>query len=237
MRAKGMIGLGASVVVILAAWGAIRSLAPADKIRSVARPDPILTGTVFYRERIALPPNSTAEIVLEDVSVADRPAVEIARTTVAPAGQVPIAFDLRYVPDLIEKGHHYVVRAAILWPSGGRMFVSTAHYPAFDSTAPHDELAIVVQRVNETADGADTARVLFECGDGVFFAMLIGTGRATLSAPKFLGNDSIVLQQAEADSGARYAAGDTVFWSKGDVATFQIGGRTFIDCRSARSGR
>ncbi len=117
------------------------------------------------------------------------------------------------------------------------MFVSTAHYSAFDTTARHDELSILVQRVNETADGADTARVLFECGDNVFFAMRIGTDRATLSAPKFLGNDSIVLQQTETESGARYAAGDTVFWSKGDVATFQIGGRTFIDCRAARSGR
>jgi putative lipoprotein len=238
MRAKGMVGLGASVVVILlAAWAAVRGLAPAEKIRSAVRPEPVLTGTVFYRERIALPPNSTAEVVLEDVSIADRPAVEIARSTVAPAGQVPIAFALRYAPERIEKGHHYAVRAAILWPNGARMFVSTVHYPAFDSTARSDDLAIVVQRVNEAADTADTARVLFECGDDVFFAMRIGTGRATLSAPKFLGNDSIVLQQTEAASGARYTAGDTVFWSKGDVATFQIGGRTFIDCRAAKSGR
>jgi putative lipoprotein len=238
MRAKGMVGLSAIVVVmLLAAWAAIRGFAPADRIRDAARPDPVITGTVYYRERLALPPNSTAEVVLEDVSIADRPAVEIARTVITPAGQVPIRFELRYAPDRVEANHHYGVRAAILWPSGARMFVSTAHYSAFDSATPHDELAILVQRVNETADGADTARVLFECGDDVFFAMRIGTGRATLSSPKYLGNDSIVLQQTEAESGARYAAGDTVFWSKGDVASFQIGGRTFIDCRAARSVR
>ncbi len=238
MRAKGMVGLGAIVVVILlTAWAAVRGFAPSDRIRATARPDPAITGTVFYRERIALPPNSTAEVVLEDVSVADRPAVEIARATVAPAGQVPIPFELRYTRDRIEANHHYTVRAAILWPSGARMFVSTAHYSPFDGTARNDDVAILVQRVNETTDGTDTARVLFECGDDMFFAMRIGTGRATLSAPKFLGNDSIVLQQTEAESGARYAAGDTVFWSKGDVATFQIGGRTFIDCRAARSIR
>lgn len=238
MRAKGVVGLGAIVVVIgLAAWVAIRGFPPADRIRAAARPDPVLTGTVFYRERIALPPNSTAEVVLEDVSIADRPAVEIARATIAPAGQVPIPFELRYTPDQIEANHRYGLRAAILWPSGARMFVSTARYSPFENATPHDEPAILVQRVNETADGIDTARVLFECGDDVFFAMRIGADRATLSAPKFLGNDSIVLQQTEAASGARYAAGDTVFWSKGDVATFQIGGRTFIDCRAARSGR
>ena len=234
MRAQGMVGLGASVVAVLAAWAAVRGFASSDRIRAPAAH--AVTGTVSYRERIALPPNSTAEVVLEDVSTADRPAIEITRATVAPAGQVPIPFELPYSPDQIVADHRYGVRAAILWPNGGRMFVSTAHYAAFDS-APRSELTILVERVNESATGADTARVLFECGDDVFFAMRIGTDRATLSAPKFLGNDSIVLQQTEADSGARYAAGDTVFWSKGDIATFQIGGRTFIDCRAARSGR
>ena len=118
------------------------------------------------------------------------------------------------------------------------MFVSTADYPAFGGAAHGDGLSILVQRVNESADSADnTRRFLYECGGDVYFAMRVGANQATLSAPKFLGNDSIVLQQTDAASGARYAAGDTVFWSKGDVATFQIGGRTFIDCMAARSGR
>ena len=238
MRARAMAGLGASgVAVLLAAWALIHDFAPSHKIRNGAPADPALTGTVFYRERIALPPDSTAEVVLEDISIVDRPAIEIARATVAPAGQVPIRFELPYPADRIVADHRYGLRAAILWPSGARMFVSTARYSPFESATPHDELAILVQRVNESTAGADTARVLFECGDDVFFAMRIGADQATLSAPKFLGNDSIALQQTEAASGARYAAGDTVFWSKGDVATFQIGGRTFIDCRAARSGR
>ncbi len=71
----------------------------------------------------------------------------------------------------------------------------------------------------------------------MFFAVRVSPEGATLSAPKFLGNDSVLLLPTEAASGARYALGDTVFWSKGDVATFQIGGRTFIDCMSPRSGR
>jgi len=231
-------GFCAIVVVLgLASWAAVRGFSPADKIRSTARPDPAISGTVFYRERIALPPNSTAEVVLEDVSIVDRPAVEIARATVVPAGQVPIRFDLPYPSDRIVADHRYGVRAAILWPSGARMFVSNAHYSPFENATPHAELAILVQRVDESAAGADAARVLFECGQDVFFAVRIGAGQATLSAPKFLGNGSIVLPQTEAASGARYAAGDTVFFSKGDLATFQIGERTFIDCRAARPGR
>ena len=233
-----MVGLGASaVVIVVATWAVIHDFAPSHKIRGAAPRTPVLSGTVFYRERIALPEGSTAEVVLEDLSIADRPAIEVARATIAPAGQVPIPFELPYPADQIVADRRYGLRAAILWPNGARMFVSTADYSAFDRTARSDDLAILVQRVNETAAGADAARMLFECGDDVFFAMRIGADQATLSAPKFLGNDSIVLQQTEVESGARYAAGDTVFWDKGDVATFQIGGRTFLDCRAARSGR
>jgi uncharacterized lipoprotein YbaY len=236
MRTKSLVGLGVgAVAILLAAWGAIRGFAHPDRSGRAAAP--ALAGTIFYRERIALPDGATAEAILEDVSVVDRPAVEIARATIAPAGQIPIPFELRYTADQIAKDHRYGVRAAILWPSGARMFVSTAQYSAFDDAAHNDGLAILVQRVTETTAGADTTRTLFECGEDVFFAMRFSADTATLSAPKFLGNDSIVLQREEAASGARYVAGDTAFWNKGDLATVQIGGRTFIDCRAARSGR
>jgi membrane-bound inhibitor of C-type lysozyme len=79
--------------------------------------------------------------------------------------------------------------------------------------------------------------LLFECGGDVFFAVRVTAESATLSSPKFLGNGSIVLPHTEVASGARYALGDTVFWSKGNVATFQIDGRTFVDCTSAGPGR
>ena len=235
MRASSVTGLGAGlVVIVVAALAAMRGLAPSDKIQGTAPPDPALTGTVFYRERIALPPDSTAEVVLEDISIADRPPVEIARTTVAPAGQVPIPFEIRYASDRIERDHRFGVRAAILWRSGARMFESTDHLAVLDGTAPSKGLVLLVQRVSETSPAETARRLLFECGGDVFFAVRLTPESATLSSPKFLGNDSIVLTQTEAASGARYAAGDTVFWSKGDVATLQIGGRTFIDCRAAR---
>ena len=238
MRARGVVGLSAGLVaVLLAAFAAIRWLAPSDKIQAAAPAEPALTGTVFYRERIALPPDATAEVVLEDISIADRPAVEIARATVAPAGQVPIPFELHYVPDRIETDHRYGVRAAILWRSGARMFESAAHHPALDGATPSGGMTLLVQRVSETSPADTGRRLLFECGGDVFFAVRVTPDGATLSSPKFLGNDSIVLPQTEAASGARYAIGDTVFWSKGDVATFQIGGRTFPDCASATTVR
>ena len=238
MRARWAAGLGAGLAAAgLAGFVAVRSLTPADGISAAAPQGPALKGTIFYRERIALPPDSTAEVVLEDISIADRPAVEIARATIAPAGQVPISFQLHYAPDRIEREHAYGVRAAILWRSGARMFESPDHHVAFDGATPNEGMSILVQRVSETSPAETARRLLFECGGDVFFAVRVTPESATLSSPKFLGNDSIVLPQTEAASGARYAVGDTMFWSKGTVATFQIGGRMFVDCASTTVGR
>jgi putative lipoprotein len=225
---------GLAAALLIAALAFLR-LTPAGP-PAASRNGATLAGTVVYRERIALPPKATVEVVLEDVSIADRPAVEVARAAVMPSGQVPIPFELTYAPERIEANHRYGVRAAILWPNGARMFVSPEHRSAFDDTATGG-MEILVQRVSQTETADTGRRLLFECGNDVFFAVRILADTATLSAPQFLGNESIVLRQTEAASGARYAAGDTTFSSKGDVATLEIGGRTFIDCRLARSGR
>ena len=45
-----------------------------------------LTGTVAYRERVALPPDALVEVTLEDVSRADAASVVLARQTLKPEG-------------------------------------------------------------------------------------------------------------------------------------------------------
>ena len=55
-----------------------------------------LTGSAYYLERIALPPEAVLEVVVLDVSLADAPAKTLGRTTMEPAGQVPIAFQVHY---------------------------------------------------------------------------------------------------------------------------------------------
>ena len=73
-----------------------------------------LTGTVAYRERMALPPGATITVTLSDVSRMDAAATVIAETTVDPAGrQVPIPFELRYDPGKIQPSGTYSVRATI----------------------------------------------------------------------------------------------------------------------------
>ena len=57
-----------------------------------------VTGTVTYRERIAMPAGAVVEITIEDVSRVDAPATVVSAMRIDDPGQVPIRFDLGYDP-------------------------------------------------------------------------------------------------------------------------------------------
>jgi putative lipoprotein len=73
---------------------------------------------------------------------------------------------------------------------------------------------------------------VYDCDAAVSFTVRTGPGEVALWIPASLGGAYVVLSQTRSASGARYAEGETVYWSKGDVATFEIGGQRFVDCRS-----
>ncbi|RWO92087.1 YbaY family lipoprotein [Mesorhizobium sp.] len=72
-----------------------------------------LNGEVMYRERIALPPNAVLSVQLADVSLADATAAVIGERKVAPAGQVPIKFEISFVPQVIRPHLTYALQARI----------------------------------------------------------------------------------------------------------------------------
>jgi uncharacterized lipoprotein YbaY/uncharacterized lipoprotein NlpE involved in copper resistance len=75
--------------------------------------DQHLSGTVTYRERMALSPSAVVEVRLEDVTRPGTAPPMIARTRVERPGQVPIRFDLPYEPLAISPTGRYAVRATI----------------------------------------------------------------------------------------------------------------------------
>ncbi len=102
-----------------------------------------IEGSVWYRERMALPPTAEVQITLEDVARADAPSARIASTSVKPEGGPPFAFSLAYDPARLNDRGRYALRARI--ESEGRLlFISTEHIPAFDRAQP---VEIVVSRV------------------------------------------------------------------------------------------
>ncbi|CCV06077.1 conserved hypothetical protein [Mesorhizobium metallidurans STM 2683] len=73
----------------------------------------VLKGEVLYRERIALPPNAVLSVQLADVSLADAPAAILGERKVAPAGQVPIKFEISFDPQVIRPNMTYALQARI----------------------------------------------------------------------------------------------------------------------------
>jgi putative lipoprotein len=74
--------------------------------------------------------------------------------------------------------------------------------------------------------------VVYDCGADVSFTVRTGPGEVALWAPASLGSAYAVLASTPAASGARYADGDTVYWNRGELASFEIGGRRYVDCRA-----
>jgi uncharacterized lipoprotein YbaY len=89
---------------------------------------PAVAGELTYKARIALPETAQVIVTLEDVSMADAPAVMIGQTIMAaPAGQ-PIPFVVTYSLNDIDPTHTYAVRAQIKDADGALLFTSTTSY-------------------------------------------------------------------------------------------------------------
>ncbi|HDY8140469.1 TPA: YbaY family lipoprotein [Vibrio vulnificus] len=103
-----------------------------------------ISGTVFYRERIALPEDAAVTLVLEDVSLADALAKVIAKHKFITNGkQVPLSFDLAYDSKKIIANHRYNVRARI--EVNGRLrFISDTIVPVITDEANTHNVEIMV---------------------------------------------------------------------------------------------
>lgn len=106
----------------------------------------MVTGTVFYRERSALPPNAVVQVQLADVSRADAAAVVLGEQTIELKGkQVPIPFEINYDPQKIDPRFTYAVSARIT-VDGKLWFISTTRYSVITNNQPV-KVDILVQRV------------------------------------------------------------------------------------------
>ena len=105
-----------------------------------------VSGEVFYRERIAVPPATQLEVVLEDVSRADAPAEAIGSLVVPDAGNPPYRFEIRYPRDRIVESNRYSVRARLT--HGGRLLFSTdIGYPVITGGKPSSGLQLLLRSV------------------------------------------------------------------------------------------
>jgi uncharacterized lipoprotein YbaY/heat shock protein HslJ len=95
-----------------------------------------VSGTAFYRERIAAPPDARFVAVLEDVSRADAAAEVIGRVEIENAGNPPYAFRIDYEPDAINPAFTYAVRASLFDADGTLLFATDMFHPVITRGAP-----------------------------------------------------------------------------------------------------
>jgi len=107
--------------------------------------DAKVSGTVTYRERMALPAGAVVEVSLLDVSKADVAADVISEQKIDTTGkQVPFKFDLPYDPSKIDARGRYAVRAKI-FVGDNLMFTSTDFHGVITDGNP-TKVDIVVKR-------------------------------------------------------------------------------------------
>jgi putative lipoprotein len=99
-----------------------------------------VTGTLMYRERVALRPGSVAEVWLLDTSLPGNP---------------PIPFVLDYDPQEIREGMQYGVRATIR-QADQLLFTSDTHYPVLTRGAGNtaEVMLIMVDRTQTKSDAS-----------------------------------------------------------------------------------
>lgn len=139
----------------LALAGLAIALAACGGTAPAAAANAKITGTAFFRERIALAPDALFEAELQDVSRADAPAVVIGRARKPNAGQVPIAFEISYDPRRIDPAGKYAVRATI--HQGGRLFfTSDRSYPVL--TQGYGSTVTILMRAPSASEAEPGAR-------------------------------------------------------------------------------
>ena len=103
-----------------------------------------VTGTVSYRQRIALPPDAVLTVQIQDVSLADAPAVVIGEQVIKEPGQVPIPYAVEYSYRDIEDSHRYTMQARIEDAEGKLLFINDTAFLVLTQGFPTENVEIEV---------------------------------------------------------------------------------------------
>ncbi|MBK9153999.1 MAG: YbaY family lipoprotein [Chloracidobacterium sp.] len=106
--------------------------------------DNVVSGTVTYRQRSALPRTAVLIVKIVDVSRQDVSSTVVAEQRIETAGkQVPISFDIAYDRSRIQERNSYAIQAEIR--DGGRLlFITDTRYPVITQGNPRSVEVTVV---------------------------------------------------------------------------------------------
>ena len=141
----------AGVLIALLASAACRSeVDPANstlEVTSGKDANASVSGTVTYRERLALSDGASLVVEIRDTSYADAAAPLVARQTISSPGQVPIKFKVGYNRDDINPRNTYSISASIIEADGRLAFTNDTAFDVITGGNPSkvDMLLVLVQ--------------------------------------------------------------------------------------------
>ena len=140
-RTRGLFAVSLGLVAVLA-LGLLLGACGSQK------EDASVTGTVIYRERIALPDDAVVTVLLQDVSKQDVKAAVMGEQVIKTEGkQVPIDYAVPYDEDAIDERFTYSVSARIEDGAGKLLFISDTVIPVITRDNPTEDVEILVVSV------------------------------------------------------------------------------------------
>ena len=157
-----LLSLPVICIVLLAAAACQSEPGPSNakwEVPSGREPNASVSGTVAYRERLALSPDAMLIVELRDVSYADAAAPLIARQTISGPGQVPIKFKVGYNSQDIDSRNRYSISARIVESDGRLAFTNDTAYEVVTHGNPDkvDMLLVLVEPPPGLVGGDDDA--------------------------------------------------------------------------------
>ncbi|NOT48988.1 MAG: hypothetical protein HOP17_14710, partial [Acidobacteria bacterium] len=142
--------------------------------------DNVVSGTVTYRQRSALPANAVLVVKIVDVSRADASAVVINEQRIDTAGkQVPIDFDITYDRAKIQERNRYAVQAEIRDAGGRLLFITDTSYPVITQGSPRSVEITLVPVGGGTSGGGQRSGVVR--GTVTYLQRIALTGNADIT--------------------------------------------------------
>ena len=138
-------------------------------------PDGAVSGTVTYRERIALTAGARLVVELRDVSLQDAAAPLIGRQTIENPGQVPIEFKVEYSRADINSRNTYAIQASIIEADGRLAFTNDTAYDVITRGNPSkvDMLLVLVEPPPDQVEEEQDRRTWVEAPAQVIWANLL----------------------------------------------------------------
>ena len=117
--------------------------------------DASVSGTVSYRERIALTPGATLTVQIRDTSLQDVASELIAEQVLPNPGQVPIRFEIPYASATIDPRNTYSISARIDEADGRLAFINDTAYDVITRGNPTNVglVLVMVQPPPDMVDG------------------------------------------------------------------------------------